>query len=85
MPMTDKERGLLFTERYRRKLRIKEESEENTMTKIREYNINGTIILGCDAGYGNYKTVHTTFPTSVSKSDKKPALTEEYLKFTWEF
>ena len=85
MPMTDKERGLLFTERFRRKFRIKEESEEITMTKIREYNINGTIILGCDAGYGNYKTVHTTFPTSVSKSDKKPALTEEYLEYEGAF
>jgi plasmid segregation protein ParM len=24
------------------------------MTKLRDYNMNGTIILGVDAGYGNY-------------------------------
>ncbi len=39
------------------------------MTKIRDYNMNGTIILGVDAGYGNYKTArsvsytHLTLPT----------------------
>ena len=32
------------------------ESEEFDMTKTRDYNMNGTIILGVDAGYGNYKT-----------------------------
>lgn len=26
------------------------------MTNLREYNMNGTIILGVDAGYGNFKT-----------------------------
>ena len=25
------------------------------MTNLREYNMNGTIILGVDAGYGNFK------------------------------
>lgn len=85
MPMTDKERDLLFKERYLYKHKHIEESEGNTMTKIRDYNINGTIILGCDAGYGNYKTVHATFPTSVMKSDKKPSLTEEYLEYEGAF
>lgn len=85
MSWTDKERRLLFMERYLHKHKHIEEGEENTMTKIREYNINGTIILGCDAGYGNYKTVHTTFPTSVKKSDIKPLLTEEYLEYDGAF
>ena len=29
------------------------------MTNLREYNMNGTIILGVDAGYGNFKTART--------------------------
>ncbi|MEY8379029.1 hypothetical protein AALD22_25395 [Lachnospiraceae bacterium 56-18] len=36
------------------------------MAKLRDYNMNGTIILGVDAGYGNYKTARCCFPTSVS-------------------
>ena len=55
------------------------------MTKTREYNINGTIILGCDAGYGNYKTVHTIFPTSVVKSEKKPTIANDYLEYNGAF
>lgn len=34
---------------------------------------------------GNYKTVHTTFPTSLKKSDKKPSLAEEYLEYEGAF
>ena len=36
------------------------------MTKIRDYNMNGTIILGVDAGYGNYKTAPCRFIVPVA-------------------
>ena len=51
------------------------------MTKIRDYNMNGTIILGVDAGYGNYKTARCCFPTSVSRSDQPPVFTRNYLEY----
>lgn len=51
------------------------------MAKIREYSINGTVVLGCDAGYGNYKTAHTTFPTWVEKSEKKTTIANDYLEY----
>ena len=35
------------------------------MREIREYNMNGTIILGVDNGYGNVKTAHRVFPTEL--------------------
>lgn len=51
------------------------------MTKIRDYNINGTIILGVDAGYGNYKTARCCFATSVSQSSGIPVFTKDYLEY----
>ena len=57
------------------------ESEDFFMTKIRDYNMNGTIILGVDAGYGNYKTARCCFPTSVSRSDQPPVFTGNYLEY----
>ena len=57
------------------------ESEDFDMTKIRDYNMNGTIILGVDAGYGNYKTARCCFPTSVSRSDQPPIFTRNFLEY----
>jgi plasmid segregation protein ParM len=57
------------------------ESEDLDMTKLREYNMNGTIILGVDAGYGNYKTARCCFPTSVSRSSQPPVFTRDYLEY----
>ena len=57
------------------------ESEDFFMTKIRDYNMNGTIILGVDAGYGNYKTARCCFPTSVSRSSQPPIFTRDYLEY----
>ncbi len=57
------------------------ESEDFFMTKIRDYNMNGTIILGVDAGYGNYKTARCCFPTFVSRSDQPPVFTRNYLEY----
>ena len=51
------------------------------MTKIRDYNMNGTIILGVDAGYGNYKTARCCFATSVSRSSQPPVFTRDYLEY----
>ena len=51
------------------------------MTKIRDYNMNGTIILGVDAGYGNYKTARCCFPTSVSRSGQPPIFTRNFLEY----
>ena len=51
------------------------------MTKIRDYNMNGTIILGVDAGYGNYKTARCCFPTAVAKSSQPPIFTRDYLEY----
>jgi plasmid segregation protein ParM len=59
----------------------KDESEDKNMTKIRDYNMNGTIILGVDAGYGNFKTARTCFPTSVTKSAKPPVISRNYLEY----
>ena len=42
------------------------------MANIREYNMNGTLILGIDHGYGNIKTAHRVFPTALIKSEKAP-------------
>ena len=57
------------------------ESEDFDMAKLREYNMNGTIILGVDAGYGNYKTARCCFPTSVSRSSQPPVFTRDYLEY----
>ena len=35
------------------------------MNELREYKINGTIIIGIDHGYGNIKTARRVFPTSI--------------------
>jgi hypothetical protein len=51
------------------------------MTKLRDYNMNGTIILGVDAGYGNYKTARCCFATSVSRSSPPPVFTRDYLEY----
>lgn len=51
------------------------------MTKIRDYNMNGTVILGVDAGYGIYKTARCCFPTSVSRSVQPPIFTRNFLEY----
>ena len=55
------------------------------MAKLRDYNMNGTIILGVDAGYGNYKTARCCFPTSVSRSDQLPIFTRNFLEYAGSF
>ncbi len=57
------------------------EREDFIMREIREYNINGTIILGVDNGYGNVKTAHRVFQTGIMKCDSEPVLTKEYIEY----
>lgn len=68
---------------FRERLQHKYESEESNMTKLRDYVMNGTIILGVDAGYGNFKTARTCFPTCIRRSEKEPAVSGDYLEFKW--
>ena len=51
------------------------------MANIREYNMNGTLILGIDHGYGNIKTAHRVFPTALIKSEKAPTFSKDYLEY----
>lgn len=69
------------TRSFIEKIRNQYESEEKDMTKIRDYNMNGTMILGVDAGYGNIKTARTCFPTSVRKSEKPPVISRDYVEY----
>ena len=48
--------------------------------KIREYKMNGSLIIGVDAGYGNYKTARRGFPTAISASEKPPVLAKDYIE-----
>ena len=63
----------LFSDKKKNNKAIGKEREDFIMTeKIREYKMNGSLIIGVDAGYGNYKTARRVFPTAVSVSDKAP-------------
>ena len=55
------------------------------MANIREYNMNGTLILGIDHGYGNIKTAHRVFPTALIKSEKAPTFSKDYLEYDGHF
>ena len=49
--------------------------------KIREYKMNGSLIIGVDAGYGNFKTARRVFPTAVSVSDKAPVFARDFIEW----
>lgn len=55
------------------------------MREIREYNMNGTIILGVDNGYGNVKTARRVFPTGIVKCDSEPVLSKEYIEYDGDY
>lgn len=57
------------------------ESEDFDMTKIRDYNMNGTIILGVDAGYGNYKMARCCFRIHLSSTLGKKARKSQLVTF----
>ena len=51
--------------------------------KIREYKMNGSLIIGVDAGYGNFKTARRVFPTAVSVSDKAPVFARDFIAVSY--
>ena len=53
--------------------------------KIRDYNVNGAMIIGVDNGYGNMKTARRCFKTALAKYDSKPVLSRDYLEYDGKF
>ena len=49
--------------------------------EIREYKMSGSLIIGVDAGYGNFKTARRVFPTAVSVSDKAPVFARDFIEW----
>ena len=56
------------------------EREDIMTEKIREYKMIGSLIIGVDAGYGNYKTARRIFPTAISVSEKAPVFAKDYIE-----
>ena len=48
------------------------EREDYMTEKIREYSMNGALIIGVDNGYGNMKTARRCFKTAIAKYDSAP-------------
>lgn len=48
---------------------------------MKEYNINGTLIIGVDNGYGNTKSAHTVMRTSVEAGGSAPTFSKDYLEY----
>ena len=53
--------------------------------KIRDYNVNGAMLIGVDNGYGNMKTARRCFKTALVKYDSEPVLSRDYLEYEGEF
>ena len=49
--------------------------------RMRDYTMNGTLIIGCDHGYGNIKTAHFCFKASAEASETAPIFSKDYVKF----
>lgn len=49
--------------------------------KIRDYSVNGAMIIGVDNGYGNMKTARRCFKTALAKYDSEPVLSGDYLEY----
>jgi hypothetical protein len=64
--------------------KTKDESEDNNMTKIRDYNMNGTIILGVDAGDCDIIVTSLRKPVNIRLSAAGPIcfqdMVTDYLK-----
>lgn len=48
---------------------------------IKEYNINGKLIIGVDHGYGNIKTAHHVFRTGIDGYNQEPNVNEKYMVY----
>lgn len=53
--------------------------------KIRDYNVNGAMIIGVDNGYGNMKTARRCFKTALIKYASEPVLSKDYLEYEGKF
>ena len=53
--------------------------------KIRDYNVNGAMIIGVDHGYGNMKAARRCFKTALVKYDSEPVLSRDYLEYEGKF
>ena len=53
--------------------------------KIRDYSVNGAMIIGVDNGYGNMKTARRCFKTALVKYDSEPVLSRDYLEYEGKF
>src|SRR5574344_1802729 len=49
--------------------------------RMRDYTMNGTLIIGCDHGYGNIKTAHFCFKASAEASETAPIFSKDYVKY----
>lgn len=58
------------------------EREDYMTEKIREYSMNGALIIGVDNGYGNMKTARRCFKTAIAKYDSAPVLSRDYISST---
>ncbi len=57
------------------------EGEDFMTEKIREYNMNGSMIIGIDNGYGNTKTARRCFATALTKYDCEPVLSRNFIEY----
>lgn len=57
------------------------EREDYMTEKIREYSMNGALIIGVDNGYGNMKTARRCFKTAIAKYDSAPVLSRDYIEY----
>ena len=57
------------------------EREDFMTEKIREYSMNGALIIGVDNGYGNMKTARRCFKTAIAKYDSAPVLSRDYIEY----
>ena len=57
------------------------EREDFMRETIREYSMNGSMIIGIDNGYGNTKTARTCFKTAIMKCDSKPVLSRNFIEY----
>jgi len=53
--------------------------------KIRDYSVNGAMIIGVDNGYGNMKTARRCFKTALVKYDAEPVLSRDYVEYEGKF
>lgn len=74
---TANKKEMEFVSKHNKEMVCDRDKEDDCM---REYKVNGVLILACDNGYGNTKGAHVVFRTSVDVSDTPPAFSKDYLE-----